>query len=133
MNNEDLDLELRELATRKNQLVDIAYHSEEYDTLEEELHQLEDQLMDRYGDTLDEAISLVHDEFCPDTEVLVPIAYIANQYVPTESGFDVGYRQGVKVELDDYPGNECYLVLVPGPTRLLLLTSETDRQEVWKL
>ena len=37
-----------------------------------------------YGDYIEEALRDVHDEFCPDSEVLLPIAYLANEYIKKE-------------------------------------------------
>jgi len=86
----------------------------------------------RYGDYLEEAFDEVHDEYCPDTDVLLPIAYLAKEYIKNDDGsYDVLYNQGVPVEIDDYPGKETKLALVPSPTRIILQIDENTREEVW--
>jgi len=127
-----LNKRLEGVADKINKINDLKYDSEEYDLEEEELHNMEDELMDQYGDYLEEAFDEVHDEFCPDTDVLLPIAYLAKEYIKYEDGsYDVKYNQGVPVEVDDYPGKETKLALVPSPTRIILQIDENTREEVW--
>ncbi len=127
-----LNKRLESVADKINKINGLKYDSEEYDLEEEELHNMEDELMDQYGDYLEEAFDEVHDEFCPDTDVLLPIAYLAKEYIKYEDGsYDVKYNQGVPVEVDDYPGKETKLALVPSPTRIILQIDENTREEVW--
>lgn len=80
----------------------------------------------------------MHDEFCPDNDVLLPIAYFAKNYVRLQRnkegqyGYDVEFGEGVPVEVDDFPNQEVKLVLVPGPTRLLVTVGENAKQEAWR-
>ena len=127
-----LDNDLSQLALKKNVLSKLDYDNEEYDKVEEELHDLEDQFQDKFGDYLDEALSYVHDEFCADNEVLLPIAYLANEYKVEGETFDVTTDQGVLVDVDDFPGKTTRLVLIPSPTRIVLIVDETTREVVWK-
>ena len=128
-----LNKRLESIADKINKIKGLEYDSEEYDQEEEELHDMEDELMHQYGDYLEEALDEVHDEFCPDTDVLLPIAYLAKEYIKYEDGsYDVLYNQGVPVEVDDYPGKETKLALVPSPTRIILQIDENTREEVWK-
>lgn len=127
-----LDTDLRVLAEKKSALTDLDYNNERYDEIEEELHQLEDHFQAEYGSYLEEALSAVHDEYCPDTEVLLPIAYLADHYEISEMGVEVNHDQGVYVEVDDYPGKPTKLVLVPSPTRILLNIDANTKEEVWK-
>lgn len=126
------------LADKINELDDLDYSDERYDDLEEELHDLEDTFIENYGQELEEAIALVHDEFCPDNDVLLPTAYLAKNYIRMQKdhkgrhSYDVEYGEGVPVEVDDFPGQEVRLVLVPGPTRLLVTVGDAAKQEAWR-
>ncbi|MDH5598048.1 MAG: hypothetical protein OEY34_02925 [Cyclobacteriaceae bacterium] len=128
----ELDKALQNLVKVKNQLAEMDYSNERYDELEEELHDLEDDFQDNYGEYIDEVLHDVHDEFCPDNDVLLPIAYLANKYIITEDGkFDVSYDAGVFVDADDFPGKNTRMVLVPGPIRLILNIDQSTREVLW--
>lgn len=133
-----LDAALVSIVEMKNQLSTIDYNDESYDHIEEELHRLEDDFGEKFGDYVEDALHYVHDEFCPDNEVLLPIAYLANKYIEKgknpdgSTAFDVELSEGVIVDVDDFPGKETRLVLVPSPTRIILQVGEEQREEVWK-
>lgn len=131
MDIESLNLSLSKIAEKKNALSAISYSDEEYDKIEEELHELEDEMMDKFGTYLEEAINDVHDEYCPDTEVLSPIAYLAKKYDVANGTFNVGINEGVPVEMDDYPGQETRIVIVPGPPRIVLQIGSESQEVVW--
>lgn len=126
------------IAEKKNQLSKLSYDDKNYDTIEEELHDLEDDFIEDYGSYLEEALSFVHDEFCADNDVLMPIAYIAQEYkivgknADGSDTYDVNDQQGVLVEADDYPGKVVRLVIVPNPTRILLQVGKEKKEEVWR-
>jgi len=132
MNIDQLNQDLKQLAISKTELSKLNYSSEEYDKLEEDLHDLEDEFQEKYGDYLEEALSDVHDEYCSDNDVLLPIAYMAKKYSINNGKFDVAFDQGVIVDADDYPGKGTRLVLIPSPTRIVLLVDKNIREEVWK-
>ncbi len=127
-----LDRDLITLIERKSKLSKLDYNSSQYDQLEEELHELEDGFLDKYGDYLEDALHEVHDEYCPDNEVLLPIAYIPSKVVVSEGEYDVPGDQGVYVEADDYESSETKLVLLPSPTRVVLLVNPEQKEVVWK-
>lgn len=131
-----LDTALIGLVEKKIALSSLDYNDEQYDQVEEELHDLEDDFIDNYGDYLEEALHNVHDEFCPDNDVLLPTAYLANQYIKKELNGQIVYttltNQGVPVDVDDFPGKKTRLVLLPAPTRLVLIIDNTNQQVVWK-
>ena len=133
MNAKEIDQDLVKIIEVKNRLAEIDYNDSAYDQVEEELHDREDDFIDKYGDYLDQALKNVHEQHCPDTEILLPIAYMAKQYLPGngDSDYDVSNDEGVLVDADEYPGKLARLVLVPGPTRLLLLIGKNSREEVW--
>jgi len=119
------------------QLDSMDYSDEKYDDLEEELHDLEDTMMEEFGDYLEEAIAGVYENLCPDGDVLLPSAYIAKHYTRKQKdnqgrySYDVEYREGIPIESDTFPDQEVYLALVPGATRLVVTVGETAKQTVW--
>ena len=133
MNIHNLDADLRVLAEKKTVLGQLDYANEAYDRIEEELHQLEDKFQENYGVYMEEVFSDIHDQYCPDNDVLLPIAYLANNYIITDNNVDVGLSEGVLVEVENFSDQKARLVLVPSPTRIFLQIDGQDRQEVWKL
>ena len=138
MNVDKLNADFAAIADKINELDDLDYSDERYDDLEEALHDLEDEFLEEFGQELEEAIALVHDEFCPDNDVLLPTAYFAKNYIRLQKdhkgrhSYDVEYGEGVPVEVDDFPDQEVRLVLVPGPTRLLVTVGDTAKQVAWR-
>ncbi|MDH5367153.1 MAG: hypothetical protein OEW67_09215 [Cyclobacteriaceae bacterium] len=132
MDLQALDKDLQQIILKKNELSILDYSSDNYDDIEEQLHDMEDKLLTNYGDYLEEALYDVHDEFCPDSEVLLPIAYLAKKYIVKGDKYDVDFSQGVYVEMDDYPQKETKLVFIANPTRILLLIDEETREVVWQ-
>ena len=136
MDVKQLDKALIELVEKKIILSNLDYNDERYDEVEEELHDMEDNFVESYGDYLEDALHAVHDEFCPDNDVLLPIAYLANHYIKKEVNGETTYttltNQGVPVDVDDFPGKRTRIVLLPAPARLVLIIDNTNQQVVWK-
>lgn len=134
MDNINLDKDLVQIVQKKNSLKTLSYDDERYDVLEEELHDLEDAFVQEYGSYLQEVLSLVHDEYCPDNDVLHPTAYLADHYlIQGENGstrYDVTAGAGVPVDADDFPA-PTHLVLVPAPARLVLQAGKNAAEVVW--
>jgi hypothetical protein len=111
-----LDKAIQEIAKKREELGKLDYNNPKYDDLEEELHDLEDDFQDEYGDHLEEALQGVHDTLCPDNDVLLPIAYIG---------------KGVPVETDKYAGKDTKLLILPTPTRIVLLVGKDKQEVLW--
>jgi len=111
-----LDKALLEIIKKREELGKIDYNNPKYDDLEEQLHDLEDDFQDEYGEYLEEVLQDVHDEICPDNDVLMPIAYLG---------------KGVYVEVEKYPGKETKLVLEANPPRIVLSISKDKQELVW--
>ncbi|MBN8578217.1 MAG: hypothetical protein KF775_14400 [Cyclobacteriaceae bacterium] len=132
MDVKELDKAVQEIAKRRNALAKIDYNNPKYDDLEEELHDLEDALQVKYGDFLEEILQNVHDKYCPDTDVLYPIAYLAKSYtVSDKNEYAVTNKDGVFVEIDSIPGKDTKLVIVPNPLRVILNVGANQQQIVW--
>jgi hypothetical protein len=119
-----LDKAIQDIALRRNELKKIDYNNPKYDDLEEELHV-------KYGDYLEGALQEVHDKFCPDTDILFPVAYLAKAYIVSGADFSVASTEGVFVEVDSLPGKETKLVMAPSPLRIILNVGTEKQQVVW--
>lgn len=127
-----LDKALQEIALKRNELKKIDYNNPKYDELEEILHDLEDTFQVKFGEPLEEILQEVHDKYCPDSDVLYPIAYVAKSYdINDQNEFTAAPTEGVFVELESYPGKESKLVIVPNPTRIILNIGKEKQQVVW--
>ncbi|MEM7552465.1 MAG: hypothetical protein AAF363_22470 [Bacteroidota bacterium] len=132
----DFENELILIAEKKNELSRLTYNDQMYDEVEEALHDLEDDFNEKYESFLEEALYEIHDEYCPDNDVLLPTAYVANQYgISNGDGkttYTVAHNEGVIVDADDYSDVLVRLVLVPGPARLVLQIGKKEQKEVWR-
>lgn len=132
-----LDKALRALVEKKNELAQLDYNDPRYDEAEEELHDMEDDFQREYGEYIEDALHVVHDDIAPDNDVLLPIAYLADKYeIVGEKAdgspiYDTDMQQGVLVDVDDYPGKPARLVLIPNPTRLVLMVAGVGKEQVW--
>jgi hypothetical protein len=116
MDAKTLDKSLQEILQKREELSKIDYSNPKYDDLEEELHDLEDKFQDDYGTDLEEAFQNVHDELCPENDVLMPIAYLG---------------KGVPVEVDKFAGKDTKLILATTPPRIILSIGKDKQQVVW--
>ena len=127
-----LDKALQEIIKTRMELAKLDYSNPAYDDLEEKLHDAEDAFQDSFGDDLENVLQDVHDEFCPDSEVLLPVAYIAKIYtVNAKNEYSVAPTEGVFVEMDDYPGKDTKLAIMPNPLRIVLNIGNEQQQVVW--
>ena len=127
-----LDKDLTALVKAKIALSKLTYADQDYDKIEEELHDMEDDFQENYGEYLEEALAEVHDEFCPDNDVLLPIAYLADEYIVKEDTIEVAPGQGVLVEADDFASSKVTLALAPQPTRIVLQDGNDHKEVVWR-
>lgn len=138
MDIDKLNKDFAEIADKINELDELDYSDERYDDLEEELHDMEDDFIEEFGEYLEEAIEGVHDEFCPDNDVLLPIAYFAKNYIRNQKdnqgrySYDIEYGEGVPVTVKQFGDQEVKLVLVPGPTRLIVTVGESAKHVAWR-
>jgi len=131
MNIDELNTSLVEIIRKKEELSKLPYNDVRYDDVEEELHDLEDDFNDTYGEYLEEVLEEVHERLCPDSDVLLPTAYLPNNLTAMDTGTPAP-REGVWVDSDEFPNKEARLVLVPNPTRLILSVGTKIQKEVWK-
>jgi hypothetical protein len=111
-----LDKSLLEILKKREELSKLDYSNPKYDDLEEEVHDLEDDFQDQFGEYVEAAFQEIHDELCPENDVLLPIAYIG---------------KGVPVEVDKYEGKDTKLILMPSPTRIILIGGKEKEEVLW--
>lgn len=132
-----LNASLTEIIEKRSQLAKLTYDSKDYDKIEEELHDMEDDFSDEYGDYLEAALEKVHDELCPDSDVLLPIAYLAQNYVKKGQNpdgttiYDTEGKEGIWVDADKFPGKDTRLVIIPNPARIAFVV-EGQKKVVWQ-
>ncbi len=110
-----LDKALQEIVKKREELGKLDYNNPKYDDVEEQLHDLEDDFQENYGDQLEGVLRKVHDDVCPDNDVLLPIAYL----------------KGVPVETDKFAGKDTKLLLVTNPIRIILSIGKDKQEVVW--
>lgn len=137
MNIQELNDAIIEIILKKNELDAIDYANENYDEIEDQLHDLEDEFLEKYGDDLEKEITKIHKKLCPKSDVLSPIAYIGKCYfVETKADgslkFDREPGQGVSVEITGFEDEDTKLLLIPNPLKLLLTINDKTAKEVWK-
>ncbi len=113
-----------------------SYEDEDYDELEDELHEQEDAFLEEYGEEIEDILSDVYDELCPGDEVLSPIAYLATTYkkVGENQGvnvYDVEFDQGLPISIEGSGAKEPRLVILPNPLRVILNVDSKTRYRVW--
>lgn len=138
MNWEKLDKELTEIVEKKNQLSAMDYSDEKYDDLEEAIHDLEDDFNENYEVVLEKEFEKIYAKLKSDTDILLPTAYIANQYkpvLPDANGvvtYEVSGREGVPIESDQFDRQDVRLVLVPNPARILMIINGKALKDLWR-
>jgi hypothetical protein len=136
MDAKGLNKALVALVEKKNELSALTYNDTNYDLVEEQLHDMEDTFIDKYGKDLEAALEEVHDQYCSDSDVLLPTAYLAKKYIKKAANgdveYDVSHNEGVWVEADKFPKKEARLVIIPNPARILLMVGPNYKQEVWR-
>jgi hypothetical protein len=137
MNYTRLNSDLIDLIEMRNELNELDFSDASYDDLEDEIHEFEDTFNDKYGDVLENVLDKIHEHICPDVEVLLPTAYLAKEYFPSEleeGGFDIGPDAGILVEtiLKDAKGRpiDARITYLPNPFRVVLITKE-DIRTLW--
>ncbi len=122
MNTVELNNALEALLEKRTQLSKLQYSDPTYDDVEEQLHDLEDDFTDTYGDYMEKAITKVHREFCSESDVLLATSYLPKVVNKVGTEYEFTANEGVLVEMDDLPALEARLLLLPSPPRMLLLT-----------
>ncbi|NVJ86088.1 MAG: hypothetical protein HWE15_07265 [Algoriphagus sp.] len=138
MNWEKLDQELTEIVEKRIQLAEMDYSHEDYDDLEEELHDLEDDFNADYEEVLENELEKIYSFLKSDTDILLPTAYIANNYRPLQAdakgivSYEVVGHEGVPIESDQFDRQDVRLVLIPNPARFVMLINGRPLKDLWR-
>ncbi len=138
MDLNQLDKDLTGIIELRIKLTKFSYADPEYDDIEEALHDLEDDFNDTYGEDLERELEKIYDLLRSDNEVLLPSAYLANQYVPLKAdsrgivSYEVKGIQGVPIESEQFDGQDVRLVLISNPARLVMQINGRSLKEVWR-
>ncbi len=123
---------LIQIIQKRAELKKLDYSDPAYDTTEDELHDLEDKFQEEHGEAMEDVLQDVHDDLCPDTDVLLPIAYLANAYtLDANNQYQVAASEGIFVESDDFPGKDTKMVIVPSPLRIVMNVGNSKQEVVW--
>jgi hypothetical protein len=136
---EVINRDLVNITEKRMELSRLTYADRDYDEIEEELHQLEDDFVAHFGKVLEPVLQTIHHQYCPQTEVMSPIAYLAKNYIKVgkynngSAMYDLAdNQQGLIIDSERY--DTAHLVILPNPVRIILTTnSENAREEVWKM
>ena len=137
MNAKKFNTALIDLAEKRIHLNSLDYSDEKYDEAEDDLHEAEDAFLDEFGDYLENILDDVHERVCSGTDVLIPTAYLAKNYVrkgenlDREPIYEISSKEGVIVEADKYPNKTSRLVIIPAPPRLILTVGGKAKEIVW--
>lgn len=132
MDVQQLNNAICNLLDKKIELNDISYDDKKYDEVEEEIHAIEDEIIEDYGQYLEEKLYEVHDEYCPDSEILMPTAYIPNKVNKNGGDYEVDFSEGVFVEADDFQEKNTKMVLLPNPLRIVLQVNPKRIEVLWE-
>ncbi|NVK48233.1 MAG: hypothetical protein HWE09_00600 [Cyclobacteriaceae bacterium] len=138
MNWEKLDQELTEIVEKRIQLAAMDYSDENYDDLEEELHDLEDDFNEDYELVLEKELEKIYGLLKSDTDILLPTAYIANNYKPLQAdargvvSYEVSGQEGVPIESDQFDRQDVRIVLIPNPARFVMLINGQPLKDLWR-
>jgi hypothetical protein len=108
---------LGEIVKVRSELEKLDYDNPDYDEQEERLHNLEDDFQETFGKQLEKILQQVHNKYCPDSDVLMPIAYLGD---------------GVSVELKSQPGKDARMRLDVNPLRIFI-SLRGKEQLVWEV
>jgi hypothetical protein len=79
MDTEALNQAIAALIAKKAELNQLTYNDDRYDDVEEELHDMEDDFNEQFGSYLEEVLEEVHKTIAPESDVLLPTAYLPNR------------------------------------------------------
>nr|MBI1231715.1 hypothetical protein [Cytophagales bacterium] len=138
MNLNALDKDLTAIIELRNKLSKFSYADPEYDVIEEELHDLEDDFNDVYGDDLERELEKIYAKLNSDNDVLLPSAYLANEYIPLMAdakgivSYEVKGKQGVPIESEQFDGQDVRLILISNPARFVMQINGRSLKDVWR-
>lgn len=138
MDLNQLDTDLTEIIELRIKLSQKNYADPDYDDLEEQLHDLEDDFNDDYGDYLENKLEKIYETLNSDNDILLPSAYLANNYVPMQAdakgviSYQVKGKEGVPIESEQFDGQDVRVVLVSNPARFIMQINGKSLKDLWR-
>ncbi|WP_186756768.1 hypothetical protein [Echinicola salinicaeni] len=138
MDLDKLDKDLTAIVEKRIALSKLTYADDNYDDIEEEMHDLEDDFNDEFGDALEGELEKIYDKLDSDTDVLLPSAYLANKYVPMLPdargiiSYEVKGKEGVPIESEQFDGQDVRIIIVPNPTRFVMQINGVAMKDLWR-
>ncbi|GAB3666052.1 hypothetical protein GCM10028791_41840 [Echinicola sediminis] len=133
-----LDKDLTAIVEKRIELSKLTYADEEYDDIEEALHDLEDDFNEEFGDELEGELEKIYDKLDSDTDILLPSAYLANKYTPMLAdakgivSYEVKGKEGVPIESEQFDGQDVRIILIPNPARFVMQINGVAMKDLWR-
>ncbi|AWW32538.1 hypothetical protein DN752_21625 [Echinicola strongylocentroti] len=133
-----LDKDLTAIVEKRIELSKLTYADEDYDDIEEEMHDLEDDFNEEYGDELEGELEKIYDKLDSDTDILLPSAYLANKYTPMLPdakgviSYEVKGKEGVPIESEQFDGQDVRIIIIPNPTRFVMQINGVPMKDLWR-
>lgn len=131
MDQNKVEAAFNAIVAKRNELSVLDYSDESYDDLEDQLHELEDDFMENYGEFVEDIIDDVHAELKIDSDVLSPVSYILPSYEAVGKK-DVDIEDGVFVEVEGFSDVNSRLMILPEPMRIVFAIGGQITKE-WNL
>ncbi len=138
MDREALNKALASLIAKKDELSKLKYDDNRYDDIEEELHDMEDDFNDEYGEYLEDVLEKVHNKIAPESDVLLPTAYLPGSLdvvtpAGTKAKMGSSNSSGVLIDAEEYPDKDARLLLLANPPRLVFTVVGKKPEDVWTM
>ncbi|QDH80105.1 hypothetical protein FKX85_14105 [Echinicola soli] len=133
-----LDKDLTAIVEKRIELSKLTYADEDYDDIEEAMHDLEDDFNEEYGDELEGELEKIYDKLDSDTDILLPSAYLANKYTPMLPdakgviSYEVKGKEGVPIESEQFDGQDVRIIIIPNPTRFVMQINGVPMKDLWR-
>jgi len=138
MDFDKLDKDLTTIVEKRIALSKKSYADADYDDIEEELHDLEDDFNEEFSQYLENELEKIYDKLCPDNDVLLASAYLANKYTPLLAdsrgvvSYEVKGPEGVPVESEQFDRQDVRIVLIPNPARFVMQINGVSLKDLWR-
>ncbi len=93
---------------------------------------------EEYGERLETELEKIYKKLASDNEVLLPSAYLANNYHPLLPdaneivSYEVKGLEGVPVESEQFDGQDVRIILIPNPARFVLNINGIALKDLWR-
>ena len=139
MNSSDQHLNylLLEIAKTRNKLNFLSFDSTHYDLYEDLLHDLENELMEIYGNYLHSTLSLIYHQYRIKDQMMNPLAFIPWEFTITSGASELNVEtrpeHSLAVSTSQFPDESIKLALLPSPVRFVVYLQKNRKgMVVWQ-